>query len=234
MRYNIIQASEVLEDPSFQGVLEIAKGIIDKNKVLSTELLYSIAKKKLNIPRKGLLSIIQTLLNRKILVEGSKYTKDTVMKNPFRRMLYDFIKENKGTHFSLIRKQINFDDKGKIASPGRLIWHLEMLLKFNFIKKVKYKNYTLFLPLNIGEEEGIFHFLLRDEINLKIIKKVFELELIRGADLYKEIHEKRELVYYRVKNLIDHELLSIEEENNENVIINLKSCNLLKKILPKS
>ncbi|NHJ25720.1 MAG: hypothetical protein EAX89_14145, partial [Candidatus Lokiarchaeota archaeon] len=73
MRYNIIKASEVLENPSFQGVLEIAKEIINQNKVLNTEMLYNIAKKKLNIPRKGLLSIIQTLLNRKILVEGSKY-----------------------------------------------------------------------------------------------------------------------------------------------------------------
>ena len=234
MRYNIIKASEVLENPSFQGVLEIAKEIINQNKVLNTEMLYNIAKKKLNIPRKGLLSIIQTLLNRKILVEGSKYTRDTVMKNPFRKMLYDFIKENIGSHFSLIRKEINFDEKGKIASPGRLIWHLEMLLKFNFIKKLKYKNYTLFLPLNINEHEGIFHFILRDEINLKIIKKVYELKSIRGAEIYKEIHEKRELVYYRVKNLIDLELLAIEGENNENIIINPKVYKLITKNLTNS
>jgi predicted transcriptional regulator len=231
MRYNIIQASEILEHPSVQGVLEIAREIIDQNKILSIQLLYNIAKKRLSIPRKGLLSIIQTLLNRKILVEGSKYTQDTVMLNPFRRMLYDFIKGNVGTHFSLIKNEIDFRENGTITSPGRLIWHLEMLLKFNFIKKVKLKNYTLFLPIEISEEEGIIHFILRDEINEKIIRKVLNLVSIRGADIYKEIDEKRELVYYRVKNLIDLDLLSIKEENSEYIIINPKVYNLILNIL---
>ena len=81
MQYNLLHTAKVLEHPSVKQVLEIAKEIIDQNKVLNVELLYNIAKKRLGIPRRGLSSIIQALLNRKILVEGSKYTRDTVMQN---------------------------------------------------------------------------------------------------------------------------------------------------------
>jgi len=129
MRYDIILTTEMLEHQSTQDVLEIAKEIVNQNKVLTTELLYNVAKRKLHIPRKGLLNIIQTLLNRKILVEGSKYTRDTVMVNPYRRMIYDFIKENVGSHFSLIKNDVDFSEGGTIASSGRLIWHLISLRK---------------------------------------------------------------------------------------------------------
>ena len=233
MPYDIIQASEVLEHPSVQGVLEIAKELIEQNKILNTELLYHTAKKKLGIPRKGLLSIIQTLINRKILVEGSKYTKNTVMDNRFRRMLYEFIRRNLGTHFSLIKSQVDFSKEGKNVSSGRLIWHLEMLLKFNLIKKVKLKNYTLFLPTEVSNEEGIVHFILRDEINYKILSKLLESTTIKLADIYKEIEEKRELVYYRVKNLTEFEILIFEDISNKCVMINPILLKIIEKIIRK-
>ena len=234
MPYDIIQASEVLEHPSVQGVLEIAKELIEQNKILNTELLYNTAKKKLGIPRKGLLSIIQTLLNRKILVEGSKYTKITVMDNRFRRMLYEFIKSNLGTHFSHIKNHIDFSKEGKNVSPGRLIWHLEMLLKFNLIKKVKIKNYTLFLPTEVSVDEGIVHFILRDEINFKIITKILEKDFVKVADIHKVIEEKRELVYYRIKNLIEFEILLYEDVNNKCVTINPNIKKVINNIMRKS
>jgi predicted transcriptional regulator len=234
MPYDIIQASEVMEHPSVQSVLEIAKELIYQHKTLNTELLYNTAKKKLGIPRRGLLSIIQTLLNRKILVEGSKYTKDTVMNNRFRRILYEFIKKNLGTHFSLIKSELDINSKEKNISPGRLIWHLEMLLKFDFIKKVKIKNYTLFLPSEVSADEGIIHFILRDEINYKIINKLLDSNLIKVADIYKEIEEKRELVYYRVNNLIEIEILLQKNVDNKCVMINPKMNKILKNALRKS
>jgi predicted transcriptional regulator len=230
MQFNLTHTSKVLEHPSVKQVLEIAEEIIDQNKALNAELLYNVAKKRLGMSRRGLSSIIQTLLNRKILVEGSKYTRDTVMQNRFRRKLYEFIRKNLGTHFSLIKNQLLFNEEGKTTSPGRLIWHLEMLLKFNFIKRVKLKNFTLFLPLEVSEEEGITHFILRDEINYKILAMVFKSESIKAADIHKVINEKREVVYYRVKNLIEIGFLSFKEQNREKIIINPKIYNLITNI----
>jgi predicted transcriptional regulator len=227
MKYNLIHTSKILEHPSVKQVLEIAKEIIDQNKALNAELLYNVAKKRLGIPRRGLSSIIQTLLNRKILVEGSKYTRDTVMQNRFRRKLYEFIRKNIGTHFSLIKNHLQFNEEGKTTSPGRLIWHLEMLLKFNFIKRIKLKNFTLFLPLEVSEEEGIIHFILRDQVNYKILAMVLKSKSIKAADIHKEINEKREVVYYRVKNLIEIGFLSFGELNHEIIMINPKIYNLI-------
>ncbi len=56
------------DHPSVKMVLEIAEELMRRNKVLNIENLYNLAKKRLKIPRNGLLSIIQYLINKKILI----------------------------------------------------------------------------------------------------------------------------------------------------------------------
>ena len=92
--------SLTLNHPSVQSVIEIAKEVINNHNVLDTELLYRLAKRRLKFPRKGLLSIIQLLINKKVLVEGSKYTRGEVLNNKYRFNLYRFLSSYLGDHFS--------------------------------------------------------------------------------------------------------------------------------------
>jgi len=206
--------SLTLNHPSVQRVIEIAKEVINNNNVLDTELLYNLAKRRLKFPRKGLLSIIQLLINKKVLVEGSKYTKDEVLNNKYRFNLYRFLTSYLGAHFSTIRKQIMTDDSGTLGSSGQLIWHLEMLIKFNYIKKIKIKNYTVFLPYEIDDEIGLLHFVLRDEIYLKIIQLLISNEELKRSEVHKLVEEKRETIYYRINNLIEFNIIELSGDNN--------------------
>jgi len=206
--------SLTLSHPSVQSVIEIAKEVINNNNVLDTELLYSLAKRRLKFPRKGLLSIIQLLINKKVLVEGSKYTRGEVLNNKYRFNLYRFLTSYLGAHFSIIRKHIITDSSGTLGSSGQLIWHLEMLIKFNYVKKIKIKNYTIFLPYEIGDEIGLLHFVLRDEIYLKIIQLLLSNEKLKRSEVHKLVDEKRETIYYRINNLIEFKITKLSGDNN--------------------
>ena len=209
-----IAFSLTLSHPSVQSVIEIAKEVINNNNVLDTDLLYSLAKKRLKCPRKGLLSIIQLLINKKVLVEGSKYTRDEVLNNKYRFNLYRFLTSYLGAHFSTIRKQIITDNTGHLGSSGQLIWHLEMLIKFNYVKKIKIKNYTIFLPYEIDDEIGLLHFVLRDEIYLKIIQLLISNEKLKRSEIHKLVDEKRETIYYRINNLIEFNIVRLSGDNH--------------------
>ena len=222
-----------LDHPSVQSVIEIAENIIHENKVLDATLLYNRAKKQLKIPRKGLLSIIQMLINRKILVEGSKYTKESVLSNRNRAKIYNFIKTHLGAHFSLIRKNAFYDNVGNIGSPGQLIWHLEMLLKFNYIKKVKIQNKTIFIPIETDEEFGILYYLLKDDLNKKIIDLLIKQDKIKRLEVHKHINEKRENIYYRINVLIDYDIISLIEEESNEIYLNPKNKDIIVKVLNK-
>jgi len=54
MNNNIIAGSFGLHHPTVQKVLEIAEELMNQNQFLNIERLYSVAKRTLKIPRKGL------------------------------------------------------------------------------------------------------------------------------------------------------------------------------------
>ncbi|KKN07776.1 hypothetical protein LCGC14_1063550 [marine sediment metagenome] len=60
-----------------QEVLKIAHELIRKHKALKIPALYSISKRKLQLPRRGLMKILKFMLNEKIIINGSQYTKET-------------------------------------------------------------------------------------------------------------------------------------------------------------
>jgi hypothetical protein len=219
--------SLTLNHPSVQRVIEIAKEVINNNNVLDTELLYALAKRRLKFPRKGLLSIIQLLINKKVLVEGSKYTKDEILNNKYRLNLYNFLTSYLGAHFSTIRKQIITDNSGSLGSSGQLIWHLEMLIKFNYIKKIKIKNYTVFLPYEIDEEIGLLHFVLHDEIYLKIIQLLISNEKLKKSEVHKLVNEKRETIYYRINNLIEFNIIESSGDKTSLILNSIKKDDII-------
>jgi hypothetical protein len=62
---------------------------------------------------------------------------------------------------------------------------------------------------------GKIFFLLRDKINKKIVNLLVKKKSIEKSEIHKNINETRELVYYRINDLIDQEILSqIDEKNN--------------------
>lgn len=231
MKTQIILRSIGVDHPNVKRVLEIAEEIMRKNKILNIENLYNLAKKQLKIPRNGLLSIIQFLINKKILIEGSKFSKETVLSNYIRNGIYNYIRIHPGVHFSILRKKALPEEKG---SSGQLVWHLEMLLKFNYIKKIKVGNYTVFLPFDIDEKVGLILFLLRERINYKVIQLLFKENTVERSEIYKEVEQKREDVYYRINNLIDQDILIISASSDKEISINPNVKEIVAEILKTS
>lgn len=214
--------------PNVKKVLEIAEEIMRQNKVLNVENLYNLAKKRLKLPRNGLLSIIQFLLNKKLLIEGSKFSKETVLSNRIRNGILKYIQANPGVHFSDLRKAALPEEMG---SSGQLVWHLEMLLKFKYVKKIKVGNYTIFLPIDMGEDVGRTLFMLRDRINFKVIELLFKKNNVSKSEIYKLIEEKREDVYYRINNLIDLEIIIVNPKSVKEICINPNFKEVISEVL---
>jgi len=219
-----------LDHPSVQQVIQIALELTKEHKLINTELLYNRAKRKLKIPRQGLNTIIQMLLNRKILVDGSRFTKETILRNKIRYYIYWLVKTNIGAHFSFLKRKVAQQKESEMG-VGHLIWHLDKLIKFNLIKKVKVKNCTIFLPVEISDEEGILYFILRDDVNKLIVEILLEHESINKADIYKELNVKRENTYYRIKKLIELEVISPIAEDEKIISINLSKKDLIMEVI---
>ncbi|MBY9008158.1 MAG: hypothetical protein KGD63_15565 [Candidatus Lokiarchaeota archaeon] len=209
-----------------QKIIEIAEDIIDKNQFLNIKILQNTARKILKLPRKDIIEKIEFLINKKLLIEGSKYTKKTVLNNQYRRKLYNIILNNNGIIFSLLKKKIY---NNKIGSSGQLIWHIGMLIKFELVKKIKIGNSTFFLPHQIDEDSGRLAFFLKDPINKKIITLLISMENIKRPEIYKIINEKRQSVYYRLNILIENNIIKYYNNSEKKLCINPKIKQIYKK-----
>jgi len=207
----IIETQLNLDHLNVKRVLEIAEEIISENHVLTLDKLYKRAKRLLKIPSPGLKSIIQYLVNRKILVDQSRFTRISVLSNQFRKKIYSIVCNNPGVHLSAVRKlfQKNISNLG----VGQLLWHIDMLIKFNYIKTIHVGNYLILLPKELDDEFGRISFFVRDELNQKILNLIVSSGKIKRPEIYKILNESRELVYYHIKNLIEHEILMIHDNN---------------------
>ncbi|MFX1585973.1 MAG: hypothetical protein ACFFDL_15605 [Promethearchaeota archaeon] len=197
-----------LGHPSVQQVLEIAEELVRENRVLNTRIIYNRAKHRLKIPRNGLLKIIQMLIDRHILINGSHFTRESVLSNEMRNYIYEIINSELGIHFSEIKRKI---DTVSEISTGQLIWHLEMLLKFGLIKKIKFKNYSIFLPIEIEDQLGIIYFLLRDELNRNILRLLAKNGRMQKSSLYEDLKGDREKLYYHLNVLKDNDIIMTKE-----------------------
>jgi len=199
--------TNILDDPEVQSVLEIAEELVRNNKVIQSDLLYKISKRRLKYTNERLFSIINSLFQNKILVEGSKFTRLSILFNEYRAQIYELIKSFPGLHFSIIKEKVFGAGINSSGSTGQFIWHLEGLIKFGYIKKVSVRNYSLFLPVDMDDDFGTFFFWLRDRINRKIIKLLRNNELILQSEIPSEIQESKGSVYYHIKTLEEYEII---------------------------
>jgi len=219
-----------LDHPSVKNVIKIALDLTKEKRLITFECLYNRAKNELQIPKGGLKTIIQMLLNKKILVDRSKYTKMTVLFNRTRHTLYQLVNTYIGAHFSFLKAKLSIINQNEIG-VGQLKWHLEKLIAFNLIRKVKVMNYIIFLPIEISDEEAILHFVLRDELNKEIVEFLIEHEPVEKIDLYNEFNGKRGKIYYRIGKLIEMKIISAVYNSEEYLSLNSEKKEILLGVL---
>lgn len=233
MSHKILAPSLGLEHPTVKGVIRIANEVLKEGRVLNIEYLYRRAKRELKIPREGLLTIIQYLVNKKIIINGSKFTKDTILDNDIRNLVYNYIQQNIGLHFSAIKRNIVSLLKGNQIGVGQLIWHLEMLLKFNLIKSFELGNHTIFIPVEIDEIIAKIYYLARNSVRNKILRHFIEIERTTRPLIADVIQENRENVYYHIKILIEHDcIVNLNKELSLNPKVREEIIEVIRNLSP--
>ena len=151
-----------------QIVLDIIQEYLNKNRTFNrTEIIpfisAKIAKSRSNISYYGIHEILKSLVEKNIIVEGSKLIKYEIFSNLNRKEIYEFIIKNPGCHFNKLVKTLNI-------SVFSVDWHLNVLFKFNLVRKEKINGFEAFFDSKLpSEKDNVFHIISRDKCR-KIIE----------------------------------------------------------------
>lgn len=149
-------------------VLTVVQEYLNKNRFFNMkEILPFIHARfkmaSININLRGIEELLKSLAEKKLIVEGSKLYKDDILNNLKRRKIYDFIKENPGTYFNKIVGNLSF-------SNHVVVWHLSILLKFNFIKAERIENHEVYFEFNFDLKNSTLKYFTSKEKSKRIIQ----------------------------------------------------------------
>lgn len=155
-----------------QVVLETINEYLDKNRYFSlNDILPFIssrfAKSGINVNIDGIKTILKSLIEKNIIVEGSKLTKTDILLNYNRNIIYKYIHKNPGVHFNKIVSTLNLN-------IPVVEWHLNMLIKFMFITKEKIDNLDTYFDINIKSEDRMLIYLISSNKYKQIIEYIKE------------------------------------------------------------
>ncbi len=155
-------------------ILNIIQEYLNKNRWFNAKKIIPFINSRfklggVNINREGIETILKTLVNKKLIVEGSKLTKDMILLNTTREKIYNHIKKNPGCFFLKIVKELSLP-------YNVVIWHLEILTEFQFVKKEAYGNHEIYFDFKIDLKRAKKNFLTFNEKSKKIMEYLKHLD----------------------------------------------------------
>ncbi len=148
-------------------ILAIVHDYLNKNRQFTFEEILPyinsrIRLSSINISNEGVRKILISLTNKKLIVEGSKLIKGEILNNEKRKEIYEFIIKNPGTYFNKILHELNYGNH-------IVVWHLSMLLKFDFISKKILENHEIYFDATTEIEDISSTYFTTKEKSQKII-----------------------------------------------------------------
>lgn len=148
-------------------MLTIIQDYLNKNRVLDIEKIIPFIQSHLREKSKrltayGIQLILKSLLEKKLIVNASKLSHDDILNNEKGKKIYNFIVKHPGTYFNRIVSNLDI-------SSHVVVWHLNMLLKFQFIIKEKIENREVFFTPNIDKRKKQLFYYVSKTKSQKII-----------------------------------------------------------------
>ena len=112
--------------------------------------------------REGIIKIVKSFIERNLIVEGSKLSKEEILLNEKRSRIYNYIAKNPGVYYYNIMKTLEL-------SSHVVIWHLNILLEFDYIKKSNIDNHDIYFENRLDLDTVKISYYLKNEKCIQII-----------------------------------------------------------------
>lgn len=196
-------------------VFKVVQEYLDRNRTFNKAKIVPFISARfkmaaININENGITEILKALITKKLILEGSKLAREDVLNTTKRKEIYDYIVNNPGTYFNKILKEVGVNNH--IA-----VWHVDILIKFNYIKKELFENRYIYFEYEMGFDGAIIQYYLAKAKSKQIIAYLQENDMgvtktklatdlnfhLNTATKYLEVLEKlRVIIMEKIDNKI--------------------------------
>jgi predicted transcriptional regulator len=199
-----------------QAILEMVHDYLNKNRQFSFEeiipyIISRVRLAKINVNKEGIRVILKSLTEKKLLVEGSKLAKSGILTNEKRKRIYEYIVNHPGTYFNRILTELNY-------SNHVVVWHLNMLIKFDFIHKEVLENHEVYFDATKELEEIISKYFISKEKSKEIIHYLKNDDIgVTKTNLSHELNMHMDTLSKYLKLLEKYDVIVKKKIDNRNL-----------------
>lgn len=151
-----------------------------------------------------------SLIEKRYFIEGTTLTRDDIAGNLQRKNILQFIQINPGAYNRQIRRELNL-------GSNEFNWHMGMLEKFGFIKKVTFDQHSFGYFENKSYMEHEFDLYLLQNEKIKLILDYLEHTPSTLSNLAREINMHYSTVQKHLQVLEERELVIGKEEGKHRI-----------------
>ncbi|MFX0083889.1 MAG: hypothetical protein ACFE94_19225 [Candidatus Hodarchaeota archaeon] len=199
------------------GVFNLIQEFLSYNRVFNKEkvAMYITSRYRLNgnLNYNGIKTVIDSLIKKNIIVEGSKLTRMTILLNENRRQIFNTVKENPGIYKNNLSKRLNL-------SLFIINWHLSMLVKFNLIREHLINSHLSYFEFSMStKNDELYHIISREKC-----KSIIELlkdnkEGITKYQVSKALHMHYDTITNYLKKLRECNLLVRKKTDKKDLFL---------------
>ena len=204
------------------AVFILIKEYLKKNRVFNVKniipwIVQSLSSYNLDPPlnEAGVEKILWHFIRERIVIPGSKLTKEKLLENYSRKSIYNHVFKNPGTH---LREIMNKLELGAHAT----LWHINLLIKFGYVRFTAIGKYKTFFVSSLPDtlDKEIFY------LGNATINEIIQLMVVNGEGLTINRISEELGIHYNTANKSMHILnelgllLQTEDENQVNYILN--------------
>lgn len=211
-------------------VLTLIEEFLNKNRVCYKPDLVSFIKNRNfqednGLNHNGIKQILDSLATKHMIVEGSKITRNTILSNLNRSSIYEEIKNNPGMYLNKLSKDLGL-------SIFLTNWHLNMLLRFNMIRKQEFNNQIAYFDSELpSENDNILQIISRAKCSELIEYLKLNSKGCTKSQIAKTLRMHHTTVNKYLEILIDSQLVNIRTLDKKNLyLLNTEKLNQLKSL----
>jgi len=214
----ISMASSISIDALQDKIMVIAKDLMTRHYLFDVdELTRECIHLLKDIDRQKIMSAINDLVRKKMLINGKAVTREKLLDNPVRASILGIIKCEPGIYFNKIKERLNTDSR-------TLQWHLKMLEEFGIIRIEPFYNNIIYFSASQDKKDDMVFYYLQKEWVPVIFQGILDNPGISFLQILEVIKIPRSTLMRQVKILIDEGLLSGEYDSGKLTSISIANA----------
>ncbi len=202
--------------PLQKRIMELAYEYMERHYLLSVESLRQEARRRCtDVSKREVDMTIDDLVFHRKLVDGKARTREQLLENENRHILYQMVQKEPGVHISKLKEMAGMNFRS-------VQWHLNSLEEFQFVRSVNFGKIKVYFDFVLDKTHDLLHFYLHKDGCMSIFKYLLVYPECQLSDLAERLGMPHSTASRTVKALTEEGFLEIRVKENQTSGISIR------------